>query len=74
MMRLRSSDSCCMSISWLSWCFLRVRYVVIDSAPPVVLLALLRLLRVVPHEGEVLLGGHGESADVWSNVVSRGGF
>ena len=48
--------------------------VLIDSALLFVLLALLRLLRVVPHEGVVLLGGHGESADVQCDFVSGVGF
>ena len=39
-----------------------------------VLLALLRLVRVVPLESQVLLGGHSESADVQCDFVSRAGF
>ena len=39
-----------------------------------VLLALLRLVRVVPLEGGVLLGVHGESVDVQFDFVSGVGF
>ena len=48
--------------------------VLIDSVLLFVLLVLLRLLGVVPHKGEVLLGGHGESADVQCDFVSGVGF